>query len=144
MKTFDEILLQLKNDIGKDLPALLAAQSLQNFDLYEIGSSKDPKQKALLIYYGNAVLDRAGTYYQGNPLINSVTVILHMQLFQCEELITAKYMQVLTDYMRKYNPFEIGMTILDSMEVEVFPIEKSSTTFVLVVCTFQEFLDSCD
>lgn len=135
MKTFDEILLQLKNDIGKDLPALLAAQSLQNFDLYEIGSSKDPKQKALLIYYGNAVLDR---------LINSVTVILHMQLFQCEELITAKYMQVLTDYMRKYNPFEIGMTILDSMEVEVFPIEKNSTTFVLVVCTFQEFLDSCD
>ena len=135
MKTFDEILLQLKNDIGKDLPALLTAQSLQNFDLYEIGSSKDPKQKALLIYYGNAVLDR---------LINSVTVILHMQLFQCEELITAKYMQVLTDYMRKYNPFEIGMTILDSMEVEVFPIEKNSTTFVLVVCTFQEFLDSCD
>jgi len=135
MKTFDEILLQLKNDIGKDLPALLTAQSLQNFDLYEIGSSKDPKQKALLIYYGNAVLDR---------LINSVTVILHMQLFQCEELITAKYMQVLTDYMRKYNPFIIGMTILDSMEVEVFPIEKNSTTFVLVVCTFQEFLDSCD
>lgn len=135
MKTFDEILLQLKNDIGKDLPALLAAQSLQNFDLYEIGSSKDPKQKALLIYYGNAVLDR---------LINSVTVILHMQLFKCEELITAKYMQVLTDYMRKYNPFIIGMTILDSMEVEVFPIEKNSTTFVLVVCTFQEFLDSCD
>jgi len=135
MKTFDEILLQLKNDIGKDLPALLAAQSLQNFDLYEIGSSKDPKQKALLIYYSSAVLDK---------LINSVTVILHMQLFQCEELITAKYMQVLTDYMRKYNPFEIGMTILDSMEVEVFPIEKSSTTFVLVVCTFQEFLDSCD
>ena len=135
MKTFDEILLQLKNDIGKDLPALLAAQSLQNFDLYEIGSSKDPKQKALLIYYGNAVLDR---------LINSVTVILHMQLFQCEELITAKYMQVLIDYIRKYNPFKIGMTILDSMEVEVFPIEKNSTTFVLVVCTFQEFLDSCD
>ena len=135
MKTFDEILLQLKNDIGKDLPALLAAQSLQNFDLYEIGSSKDPKQKALLIYYSSAVLDK---------LINSVTVILHMQLFQCEELITAKYMQVLTDYMRKYNPFEIGMTILDSMEVEVFPIEKNSTTFVLVVCTFQEFLDSCD
>ena len=135
MKTFDEILLQLKNDIGKDLPALLTAQSLQNFDLYEIGSSKDPKQKALLIYYSSAVLDK---------LINSVTVILHMQLFQCEELITAKYMQVLTDYMRKYNPFEIGMTILDSMEVEVFPIEKSSTTFVLVVCTFQEFLDSCD
>lgn len=135
MKTFDEILLQLKNDIGKDLPALLAAQSLQNFDLYEIGSSKDPKQKALLIYYSSAVLDK---------LINSVTIILHMQLFQCEELITAKYMQVLTDYMRKYNPFEIGMTILDSMEVEVFPIEKSSTTFVLVVCTFQEFLDSCD
>jgi len=30
------------------------------------------------------------------------------------------------------------------MEVEVFPIEKNSTTFVLVVCTFQEFLDSCD
>ena len=135
MKTFDEILLQLKNDIGKDLPALLAAQSLQNFDLYEIGSSKDPKQKALLIYYSSAVLDK---------LINSVTVILHMQLFQCEELITAKYMQVLTDYMRKYNPFIIGMTILDSMEVEVFPIEKNSTTFVLVVCTFQEFLDSCD
>lgn len=135
MKTFDEILLQLQNDISKDLPALLTAQSLQNFDLYEIGSSKDPKQKALLIYYGNAVLDR---------LINSVTVILHMQLFQCEELITAKYMQVLTDYMRKYNPFIIGMTILDSMEVEVFPIEKNSTTFVLVVCTFQEFLDSCD
>lgn len=135
MKTFDEILLQLKNDIGKDLPALLAAQSLQNFDLYEIGSSKDPKQKALLIYYSSAVLDK---------LINSVTVILHMQLFQCEELITAKYMQVLTDYMRKYNPFIIGMTILDSMEVEVFPMEKNSTTFVLVVCTFQEFLDSCD
>jgi Na+/melibiose symporter-like transporter len=135
MKTFDEILLQLKNDIGKDLPALLAAQSLQNFDLYEIGSSKDPKQKALLIYYSSAVLDK---------LINSVTIILHMQLFQCEELITAKYMQVLTDYMRKYNPFIIGMTILDSMEVEVFPIEKNSTTFVLVVCTFQEFLDSCD
>jgi len=143
MKTFDEILLQLKNDIGKDLPALLAAQSLQNFDLYEIGSSKDPKQKALLIYYSSAVLDKHAWLGTHN-LINSVTIILHMQLFQCEELITAKYMQVLTDYMRKYNPFIIGMTILDSMEVEVFPMEKNSTTFVLVVCTFQEFLDSCD
>ena len=135
MKTFDEILLQLKNDIGKDLPALLAAHSLQNFDLYEIGSSKDPKQKALLIYYGNAVLDR---------LINSVTIILHLQLFQCEEFVTAKYMHVVIDYMKRYKPERIGMNILDTIEVEIYPIEKNSATFVLVICTFNEFLDSCD
>lgn len=135
MKTFDEILLQLQNDISKDLPILLQNNSLQNFDEYAIGSSKDPKQKSLLIYFAGANFDR---------LTNEITIILHLQLFQCEEFVTAKYMQVVVDYMKRYKPECIGMNILDTIEVEIYPIEKNSATFVLVICTFQEFLDSCD
>ena len=135
MKTFDEILLQLQNDISKDLPVLLQNNSLQNFDEYAIGSSKDPKQKSLLIYFAGANFDN---------LINEITIILHLQLFQCEEFVTAKYMQVVVDYVKQYKPERIGMNILDTIEVEIYPIEKNSATFVLVICTFQEFLDSCD
>jgi hypothetical protein len=135
MKTFDEILLQLQNDISKDLPAMLQNNSLQNFDEYAIGSSKDPKQKSLLIYYAGANFDK---------LTNEITIILHLQLFQCEEFVTAKYMQIVVDYVKQYKPERIGMNILDTIEVEIYPIEKNSATFVLVICTFQEFLDSCD
>ena len=135
MKTFDEILLQLQNDISKDLPVLLQNNLLQNFDEYAIGSSKDPKQKSLLIYFAGAKFD---------SLTNEITIILHLQLFQCEEFVTAKYMQVAVDYMKQYRPENFGMNILDTIEVEIYPIEKNSATFLLVICTFQEFLDSCD
>lgn len=135
MKTFDEILTQLHNDVSKDLPILLQNNLLQNFDEYAIGSSKDPKQKSFLIYYAGAKFD---------DLTNEITIILHLQLFQCEEFVTAKYMQVAVDYMKQYRPENFGMNILDTIEVEIYPIEKNSSTFVLVICTFQEFLDSCD
>jgi len=135
MKTFDDILFQLQSDVSKDLPILLQNNNLQNFDEYAIGSSKDPKQKSLLIYFAGANFD---------SLVNEVIIILHLQLFQCEEFVTAKYMQAVIDYMKRYKPERIGMNILDTIEVEIYPIEKNSATFVLVICTFQEFLDSCD
>ncbi len=135
MKTFDDILFQLQSDASKDLPILLQNNNLQNFDEYAIGSSKDPKQKSLLIYFAGANFD---------SLVNEVIIILHLQLFQCEEFVTAKYMQIIVNYMKQYEPERLGMNIIDKIEVEIYPIEKNSATFVLVICTFQEFLDSCD
>ncbi len=135
MKTFDDILFQLQSDVSKDLPILLQNNNLQNFDEYAIGSSKDPKQKSLLIYFAGANFD---------SLVNEVIIILHLQLFQCEEFVTAKYMQIIVNYMKQYEPERLGMNIIDKIEVEIYPIEKNSATFVLVICTFQEFLDSCD
>ena len=135
MKTFDDILFQLQSDVSKDLPILLQNNNLQNFDEYAIGSSKDPKQKSLLIYFAGANFD---------SLVNEVIIILHLQLFQCEEFVTAKYMQIIVNYMKQYEPERLGMNIIDKIEVEIYPIEKNSATFVLVICTFNEFLDSCD
>lgn len=142
MKTFDDILFQLQSDVSKDLPILLQNNNLQNFDEYAIGSSKDPKRKSLLIYFAGANIGLSKKFFDN--LINEITIILHLQLFQCEEFVTAKYMQVVVDYVKQYKPERIGMNILDTIEVEIYPIEKNSATFVLVICTFQEFLDSCD
>jgi hypothetical protein len=132
---FDEILTQLKNDLENSLPVLLTAKSLIDFDEYEIGAGKNPDKVGLYVYLddGNEDISR-----------KNLSVIFQLQLTGHETLSASKYLSVVWNYLRKYNPFNIGYLILDNINFDFWPIEENSSTIVYVTCTWDEELDSCD
>lgn len=135
MKDFDEILTQLKTDLTANLPALLDAESLSDFDEYDYGPAEDANKLGLYIYMAPGNSD----YYQ-----NNFTVIIELQLYNIDELAKAKYGKVVYKYMSSYNPANIGMVGLENVSWESWPIEENSSSFFYVIPTWKEELDSCD
>jgi hypothetical protein len=135
MRDFDEILNQLKSDLEADIPALLAAESLDDFAEYKIGGSKNPDETGLFIYLENGRL---------SVNLDRLTIIVQLQLHKVEEIDSAKYASAVSNYLLDYDSGRIGFTSLDEIEVDSWPIEKNQTTFVYIVYTWFDEKDSCD
>jgi hypothetical protein len=135
MRDFDEILNQLKSDLEADIPALLAAESLDDFAEYKIGGSKNPDETGLFVYLENGRL---------SVDLDRLTVIVQLQLHKVEEIDSAKYASAVSNYLLDYDSGRIGFASLDEIEVDSWPIEKNQTAFVYIVCTWFDEKDSCD
>lgn len=135
MKDFDEILNQLKSDLEANIPALLTAESLDDFAEYKVGESKNPEEIGLFVYMesGRLAVDR-----------DRFTAIVQLQLYKTEEIDSAKYASVVANYLADYDSYRIGFTVLDEIEVDNWPIDKNQTTFVYITCTWYEEKDDCD
>jgi len=134
MKSLFEILEKLKLDISTDLPALLIAAGLTDFAVYDVGKSRNSEELGFFIYQDNQ-------NFSNNE--NSISVMFQIQLYQIDELIAAKYSDVITGYMSSYDTFNLGCDLLTNMNAEYWPIEQSSTTFIIVTLNWIENLDSC-
>ncbi len=135
MKTIKEILEKLKLDLETDIPDILYSNDLDNFSVYHIGGSKNPKELGLFIYQDRTTLDAVN---------NTLSLIIQLQLYQKTEIESAEYQDILTGYMRDYDPDNLGMTMLNSIETDCWPIEQTGTTFIYLILNYIENLDSCD
>lgn len=135
MKAIDAILTKLETDLLADIPALVSAKGLQAFDDITIGSSKNPQKVSLHIYTDNG---------SKNKEVNTYTAIIQLQLYKITELAAAKYTDVVVDYMEDYAPSRLGMTNLEELNFDSWPIEGNQTTFVYIECTWIDYRDSCD
>lgn len=135
MKDFDEILTQLRTDLAADIPVLLSNESLTDFAEYEIGPSRDPSLIGLYIYFDIGNFDAE---------MNSLSLIIQLQLHEIAQLTAAKYAKVVYKYLISYNPANLGFVYLESLEFDNWPIEQNSSGFVYLIPTWQEELDSCD
>jgi len=135
MKSIYDILQTLKTDLSDDIPALLETACLDDFDVYTIGGSRNPKEKALCVYKDTVRKD---------ALQNILSLIVQAQLTGVDEITGAKYEDVLIDYFKSYNPEYIEMHILDTMESGTFPIDQSQGMIILMTIQFTEMLDGCD
>lgn len=135
MKNLNPILLQLQFDISTDLPALLTAAGLAQFVRYEVDSSRNPEEISFFIYQDSSgyMLDE-----------NEVSIIFQLQLYQIEVLEAAKYQDVIINYLRAYNPVNLGCILLRNLQADTWPIENTTGNFVFVVANWMEELDGCD
>ena len=129
-----DILEQLKSDIELNLPPLLAAEGLENFSIYHIGTGLDATTLGFFIYQD---------YKKNTQEENLIAIIFQMQLNEKDEIESATYQDVFEDYLKNYDPYKIKMDILDSIEFDSWPIEKGVTNFVFALAEWRALNDSC-
>jgi len=135
MKKLYDIMTTLALDLQTDLPALLTAEGVTAFEEIQIGGSRDSKKLSLFIY-DNSV--------QKSVTENRLSLYFQAQLYKTSYEDSLKYQEVITDYMIAYDPENIGMTILENIEVESMDIMQNLSVYLYFAITFSEPLDSCE
>lgn len=135
MNKLHDIITTLALDLQTDLPALLTAEGLAQFEEIQIGGSRDSKKLSLFIY-DNSV--------QKSATENRLSLYFQAQLYKTSYEDSLKYQEVITDYMIAYDPENLGMTILENIEIESMDIMQNLSVYIYFAITFSEPLDSCD
>ena len=135
MKSLNEILNTIKNDLENDIPDLLYAEDLSDFDVYAIGSSRNSEELGLFVYKSNL---------QKNARQNTLSVIIFAQLYGVNTEQASKYEDILVDYCTLYNPSDISMDYIENIDSDTWPLDETASTMVGIEITFIELLDSCD
>ena len=135
MNKLHDIITTLALDLQTDLPALLTAEGVTTFEEIQIGGSRDSKKLSLFIY-DNSV--------QKSATENRLSLYFQAQLYKTSYEDSLKYQEVITDYMIAYDPENIGMTILENIEVESMDIMQNLSVYLYFAITFSEPLDSCE
>ena len=135
MKKLSEIMSIISLDLQTDLPALLTAEGVATFEEIQIGGSRDSKKLSLFIY-DNSV--------QKSATENRLSLYFQAQLYKTSYEDSLKYQEVITDYMIAYDPENLGMTILENIEIESMDIMQNLSVYLYFAITFSEPLDSCD
>ena len=135
MNKLHDIITTLALDLQTDLPALLTAEGVTTFEEIQIGGSRDSKKLSLFIY-DNSV--------QKSATENRLSLYFQAQLYKTSYEDSLKYQEVITDYMIAYNPENLGMTILENIEIESMDIMQNLSVYLYFAITFSEPLDSCD
>ena len=135
MNKLHDIITTLALDLQTDLPALLTAEGLAQFEEIQIGGSRDSKKLSLFIY-DNSV--------QKSATENRLSLYFQAQLYRTSYEDSLKYQEVITDYMIAYDPENLGMTILENIEIESMDIIQNLSVYLYFAITFSEPLDSCD
>ena len=135
MNKLHDIITTLALDLQTDLPALLTAEGVTAFEEIQIGGSRDSKKLSLFIY-DNSV--------QKSATENRLSLYFQAQLYKTSYEDSLKYQEVITDYMIAYDPENIGMIILENIEVESMDIMQNLSVYLYFAITFSEPLDSCE
>ena len=114
---------------------MLTAESLDNFDHYVIGQSRDEREKTLCIY-------KSDTTHDANQ--NTLNMMFQLQLNKVDYEDAENYGQVVFDYLKLYDPSEIEMDYIIEMSSDSWPMNNNSTTFIYIEVKYIEVLDSCD
>ena len=134
MNKLHDIMTTLALDLQTDLPALLTAEGVATFEEIQIGGSRDSKKLSLFIY-DNSV--------QKSATENRLSLYFQAQLYKTSYEDSLKYQEVITDYMISYDPENLGMTILENIEIESMDIMQNLSVYLYFAITFSEPLDSC-
>ena len=135
MNKLHDIITTLALDLQTDLPALLTAEGVTAFEEIQIGGSRDSKKLSLFIY-DNSV--------QKSATENRLSLYFQAQLYRISYEDSLKYQEVITDYIIAYEPENLGMTILENIEIESMDIMQNLSVYLYFAITFSEPLDSCD
>jgi hypothetical protein len=135
LKPLHDILTILKSSAETDLPSLLISAALENFAVYHVGPSRNAKEIGLFIYQDNSNMayDR-----------ETISVMVQLQLYNISGLDAAKYTDIVSEYFRDYEPANIECDMLQMLDVDSWPLDENSTSYVYITCTWTSELDSCD
>ena len=135
MKKLSEIMSIISLDFQTDLPALLTAEGLTQFEEIQIGQSRDSKKLSFLIYDNSIFRDVEN---------RNLSLYFQAQLYRIDYETALKYIDVISDYFDSYDPENLGMVLYNGTDIEVFEIDHNLGTHAYFKVDFSEPLDSCD
>ena len=135
MKSINELLTQVKDDLETDIPALLTAAGLGALAIYETSQSRDARTNGLFVYHDNSSFQYDRNY---------CAIIIQLQLNGLEAITAAEYADIISNYMIRYDAKRVEAVMIESLTVDTWPPDKNQTTFVYLELAFVEPLDSCD
>lgn len=142
MTPLANMLSTMQADFEAALPALLVAAGLSDFAEYVVGPPRKHNEMALSIYADEQSHDDAEDH---------VNLIIQLQLYFTDIPASVDlyahgigYLDVVHAYLRTYSPQRIGMSLLDMIGVDVWPIDNNRTMFVYFTLSYSKPLDSCD
>lgn len=131
------LLKTLKTKLQTDLPGEIYNydENLNDFEVYHIGASRNPQQRGIFIYQ-----DTASIGYD----MQSASVIIQLQLFKVEEEESAKYTDIVKDYIFKLDPNELGFDLLDKIDFDYILNVDERVSYAFIMPTWIKENDNCD
>lgn len=125
----------IKNLAQTDLPALLAAEGLGDFDSYTDHSPDAPDQNAFAVYAINE---------KDAESARILIILIQAQLYGAD--LIQDYHSVVMDFLRNnLRPETVDMENIDEIEADIWPIDiRSSNSFAYYTIILNRSLDDCD
>lgn len=140
MLQINEILTTVLTLCQTNLPALLTAAGLDNFDAYDYGPSQDSENNILLFYR-----DSKSTSF----VTQQAKIIIQIQLYATtengfNELTAAKYEDVVSDYIWSIDPHLLGLDNIDNIDTDSWTDVNNSCMYSFIMPTWYIENDNCD
>ena len=136
MKSLSEILEIIKADVEANIPDVLNAEGLSDFEKYIIGPTRDSELLTCGIMFDPAMsIDITSRTYP---------VLYFLQLVQTEYSDALLYADIFNDYILNFDSYKLRATLLDGVQVDIIPMERERVTLIYITATFSEPEDSCD
>ena len=135
MKKLHSILTQFRDDLRQDIPNFLIGLGLPTFENIQIGQSRNPDERALLIYKDE---------YSFDEQQEVLSLFFQLQLQGVELEDSLKIEDELVNYFKSYEIEKTGATRVDFIKSITWPIENSQGFFIFITITLIQDKDSCD
>ena len=131
------LLKTLKTKLETDLPGEVYNydENLDDFEVYRIGASREPKQCGIFIYQDTASISSD---------VQSASVMIQLQLYQVEEATSAKYSDIDKDYIFKIDPKELGFDLLDKIDFDYILNVDERVSYAFIMPTWSVENDDCN
>ncbi len=133
--TTNEKLTIIRNKAAADLPALLAAVPVPDFQTYLIGPPDDA-EKRQLSFYLDKTTDSADR--------EDFNILVQGQLHGVLSIPANEYYDIVRSFMKSFDPSLIGMQIRGEIDGDMFPLDENSSPVILISVEFQDMVDDCN
>lgn len=125
----------IKNKLASELPALLTAEGLDDFDEYLDSQPSDAEKMQIGIYISEE-MDTEDDHI--------LSVLIQVQLYRKADW-TQAYHSVLMAAIREHvTAHLVGFISRDQVTGDLWPVDQTSTSFNYYEVRFTEPLDDCD
>jgi hypothetical protein len=125
----------IKNKLASVLPALLAAESLDDFDEY-LDSQPSDVEKMQIGIYVDEEMDTEDDHI--------LSLLIQAQLYRKADW-TQQYHSVLMATIREHITADlVGFMSRDQITADLWPVDQRSTSYSYYEIRFSEPLDDCD
>jgi hypothetical protein len=133
MKKVNEIITQIKDDISANLPALLSAGGVPDFDMYGVGYPTDQAKTFCAVRFNRGDVNN-------NP---SFTFTVQLQLPGIEETEAYKYLDAMSQYLSEMETSGYGY-YTGSFTIELLENFRVSDTEIFFDYTMTDVSDDCE
>jgi hypothetical protein len=136
MNNFLNIIQTLATALEDNLPPLLIAAGVANFDEYIIGPPRESQTSTLAVMFDPDI--------PFDAYMSKAPVLFYMQLYRKNYEESLKYTSAVFEFVKNFQEANIDFSYTDEITIDIIPIDRESSTLVYITAIYVNPLDSCD